>query len=214
MPVASFDYFMFEHRFRGTADDIRRRQSKYVELFAGRQHVVDLGCGRGEFLQLALQHGISITGVDMSEDMVSFCCDLGLPAIRDDLFRYLTAMADGSIDGIFCSQVVEHLEPDDILRLVHLAAPKLRSGSPLAIETVNPHCPLALGNFFLDPTHVRPVPPAMLQFMLEQEPFIVKSLMFSGPVPGHEGTDTLDARKALTAEISAYQDYAAVAVRS
>jgi SAM-dependent methyltransferase len=209
-----FDYFMFEHRFRGTSDDIKRRQSKYLELFEGRQHVLDLGCGRGEFLQIALRHGIGVTGVDASEDMVAFCRDLGLPATRADLFEHLAGLPECSLDGIFCSQVLEHLEPRDLMRFVHLAATRLRPGAPIVIETVNPHCPLALGNFFLDPTHVRPVPPLLLRFVLEQSLFSVQTLRFTGPVPGHAGVDHVEGLEPMPAGIDAYQDYAALAVRT
>jgi 2-polyprenyl-3-methyl-5-hydroxy-6-metoxy-1,4-benzoquinol methylase len=209
----AFDYFMFEHRFRGTGDDIRRRQTKYLELFAGRQNVLDLGCGRGEFLEIALEHGITASGVDSSDDMVAFCHDRGLPAVRSDLFAYLEGLPERSLDGIFCAQVIEHLQPDDIGRLIDLAAMKLRPGSPMVLETVNPHCPLALGNFFLDPTHVRPVPPLMLKFMLEQSLFTVDALRFLSPVPGHEGPAIVQGRDPVPAESHAYQDYAAVAVR-
>jgi SAM-dependent methyltransferase len=216
-PAASappFDYFMFEHRFRGTGDDIRRRQTTYVDLFQGRQHVVDLGCGRGEFLQVALQHGIGITGVDSNADMVAFCRDLGLPAVRADLLAYLTALPENSVDGLFCAQVVEHLDPDTLQRFVHLAASRIKPGAPLVIETVNPHCPLALGNFYLDPTHARPVPPLMLRFLLEQARFTVNALRFSSAVPGHAGPDRVEGLDPLPADAPAYQDYAAIAVRS
>jgi 2-polyprenyl-3-methyl-5-hydroxy-6-metoxy-1,4-benzoquinol methylase len=210
----AFDYFMFEHRFRGTGDDIRRRQAHYLERFAGRQHVLDVGCGRGEFLHVALTHGIGVTGVDASADMVAFCRDAGLPATHADLFDHLAGLPDCSLDGLFCAQVIEHLTPDDILRFVHLAAAKLRPGSPIVIETVNPHCPAALGNFFLDPTHVRPVPPLMLRFVLEQSLFAVNALRFTGAVAGHTGAESVDGLDPLPADASAYQDYAALAVRS
>ncbi|MEK6406217.1 MAG: methyltransferase domain-containing protein [Acidobacteriota bacterium] len=208
-----FDYFLFEHRYRGSVAEIKRRQSTYLELFRGKENVVDLGCGRGEFLELLSENGINVTGVDINEDMVDFCRDRGLRVVRSDMFEYLTSSPGDKFDAIFLSQVVEHLPPEQILKLVSLCAKKLESGGVIVVETVNTNCPVALGNFYLDPTHVRPVPADMLRFMFEQASFQVKYLRFSSPLPDNNVSQVLDLPWGLSQEVVVYQDYAIVAVR-
>ncbi|MCL5743441.1 MAG: hypothetical protein M1541_05865, partial [Acidobacteria bacterium] len=91
----------------------------------------------------------------------------GLDAEVADLFVYLDGLADASLDGIFSAQVIEHLPPERLPEFIRLAAAKLRHGGALAIETPNPEC-LAIfsTHFYLDPTHTRPIPPALLTFYL------------------------------------------------
>ena len=85
------------------------------------------------------------------------------------MFPYLAALPAGSLDGIFCAQVVEHLPPERVPELVRLAAAALAPGGVLAIETPNPECLAIFAvHFFLDPTHVRPVPHPLLAFYFEE----------------------------------------------
>jgi 2-polyprenyl-3-methyl-5-hydroxy-6-metoxy-1,4-benzoquinol methylase len=215
----TFDYLLFEHHFRGPIEDIKRRQQQYVPLFEGRQNVLDLGSGRGEFVGLLSEHGIGAQGIDINEDMVTFCRGRGIQVIHADLFAYLEGVADASVDGIACFQVVEHLQPEQILRLISLCGKKVQPAAPVVVETVNPICPLAMGNFYLDPSHIRPVPPQMLRFMFEQGPFVVETIRFSAPVPGSRRLgERLDVPgdlppSDLPKAAGAYQDYAAIARR-
>jgi len=208
-----FDYFLFEQRFRGPVAEIKRRQAGYLDLFRSRRAVLDLGCGRGEFLELLAEHDIPVTGVDRSEDMVDFCRGLGLAVVQADLFAHLESLPDESLDGVFVAQVVEHLTPDGIARLVGLCARKLQPGGVMVAETVNPGCPVALGNFYRDPTHVRPVPAELLQFLFEQALFEVRCLRFSAPTGGGERPEVLELEGGFVPEAQHYQDYAVVAVR-
>ena len=207
-----FDYFLFEHRHRGPVSEIKRRQSTYLDLFRGKENVVDLGCGRGEFVELLSENGINVTGVDSSKDMVDFCRDRGLTVVQADIFEYLASLPQRALDGIFLSQVVEHLSPERILELISLCSKRLGPGGVIVAETVNTNCPTALSNFYLDPTHVRPVPAEMLRFMLEQAAFQVKYLRFTSPLPGNDLNEVLDLTSGLSHEVMAYQDYAVVAV--
>lgn len=209
----AFDYFRFEAQFRGTVADIKLRQTKYLELFLGRERVLDLGSGRGEFVELLMEHGIDVTGVDLNPDMVEFCRKRDLPVVRADLFEYLDRLPDASVDGIFAAQVVEHLGPNQLPRLIRYCAEKLRTGGVAVIETLNANCSAALHWFYLDPTHVRPVLPELLRFVFEQGPFEVRSVRFSGPVPGSDVADVLEVTSGWPPEIRHYQDYAVVAIR-
>lgn len=167
-----FDYARFAEKFRGKADEIRERQRMYVPFFAGRQNVLDIGCGRGEFLELMREAGVRARGLDLDPESVSMCRSKGLEADTGDVFDLLTAAADGSYDGIFAAQVVEHLTPQQVPRLVKLCSQKLKSGGILALETPNPEC-LAIfaTHFYIDPTHQRPIPPALLAFYFEEYGF-------------------------------------------
>lgn len=212
-PRPPFDYFMFEHHYRGTVASVKERQSNYVELFRSCEHVLDLGCGRGEFLQLLAENHIAATGVDASADMAGFARDQSLNVVHADLFEYLRNKNDEPVGGIFSAQVVEHLTPEQIREMLFLCAHQTRPGGIIVIETVNPHCPFALGNFWLDPTHVRPVPPQLLGFMLAEAGFQVESFRFSAPVRGSIVEPTLDITSEWSDSVSAYQDYAVIARR-
>jgi O-antigen chain-terminating methyltransferase len=176
-----FDYFAFERRFRGSMAEIKGRQAQYLHIFAGRDDVLDIGCGRGEFLELLAEHGVRAHGVDMNPAMVECCRARGLTVVQGDMFEHLNGLQDAGLDGIFVAQVVEHLTPGGIARLIGLCAAKLRPGGLMVAETVNPCCPIALGHFFLDPSHVRPVPAELLRFMFEQHAFRAQAVRYSAP---------------------------------
>jgi O-antigen chain-terminating methyltransferase len=171
-PALDFDWLHFANKFRGSEEDIRARQQRYIARFQGAESVLDLGCGRGEFLEAARDAGIPAQGIDASEESIALCKAKGLSAEKADLFTYLEAQPDRSLAGVYCSQVVEHLQPAELLRLIRLLYAKMRTGARLAIETPNPEC-LAIfaTHFYLDPTHTRPVPPALLAFYLEETGF-------------------------------------------
>lgn len=169
---AAMDYLAFSHHFRGTEEYVKGSQSFYAPHFQGCHAVLDVGCGQGEFLEVMRQAGIPTHGIDQSEDSVAYCRSKSLDAEQADLFTYLGAAPARSLDGVFCSQVVEHLPAKGIPELIRLCAAALQSGGVLAIETPNPEC-LAIfaTHFYLDPTHVRPVPAALLGFYLQEAGF-------------------------------------------
>lgn len=171
-PAPNVDWLAFSNRFRGSEDEIRGQQQLYVERFAGMQQVLDLGCGRGEFLEAAQAAGIGARGIDANPDVIAICRAKGLQAEAADLFGYLDAAAPGSLDGVYCSQVVEHLPPAALPDLVAKVARVLRRGGLAAFETPNPEC-LAIfaTHFYLDPTHTRPVPPGLLSYYLTDAGF-------------------------------------------
>ena len=167
------DWMAFAEQFRGSEDRIREQQKCYVGRFTGASgEILDLGCGRGEFLEAAKAAGLAARGIDQSSESVALCLSKGLNVEQGDLFEYLESLADGSLGGAYCAQVVEHLSPAALPRLVKLLSQKLRLGALAAIETPNPEC-LAIfaTHFYLDPTHNRPVPAPLLRFYLESEGF-------------------------------------------
>jgi len=166
------DWLKFAEKFRGSETAIEQRQQSYATRFRGQGLVLDIGCGRGEMLEVFRQSGIQAVGVDLNEDSLKLCREKGLQVESADLYAYLRALPDSSLGGIVCSQVVEHLPPDSLPELLRLAHSKLRTGALLAVETPNPEC-LAIfaTHFYLDPTHRHPIPPALLSFYLEEAGF-------------------------------------------
>jgi 2-polyprenyl-3-methyl-5-hydroxy-6-metoxy-1,4-benzoquinol methylase len=167
------DWMRFAEVFRGSEERIRAQQKRYAERFvASPGEILDIGCGRGEFLEAAREAGLAARGIDLSEECVALCRSKGLSAIRADMFVHLDSLSDHSLGGVLCSQVVEHLPSHLLPELVRLLAAKLHSGALVAIETPNPEC-LAIfaTHFYIDPTHTRPVPAALLCFYLQESGF-------------------------------------------
>jgi 2-polyprenyl-3-methyl-5-hydroxy-6-metoxy-1,4-benzoquinol methylase len=168
-PQLAFDYARFADRFRGSEQYVADSQRFYLPYFAGRRRVLDIGCGRGEFLSLLKEAGVPAKGIETSAESVEVCRSRGLDAEQADLFVWLAAQPDGALDGIFCSQVVEHLPVERLPEMVRLCATRLATGGVLVIETPNPEC-LAIfaTHFYLDPTHTRPAPHPLLAFYMEE----------------------------------------------
>jgi len=167
-PLA-FDYSRFAERFRGSEEYVKAGQQFYLPYFQSCKNVLDIGCGRGEFLKMMKDAGVPARGVELSAESVALCRSQGLDAEVADVYPYLAALPEGSLDGVFCSQVVEHLAPERLPELIRLCASRLAPGGVIAIETPNPEC-LAIfaTHFYLDPTHSRPVPHPLLIFYLEE----------------------------------------------
>jgi O-antigen chain-terminating methyltransferase len=164
-----FDYGRFAERFRGTEEYVKAAQQIYLPHFRACRNVLDIGCGRGEFLEMMQAAGIPAKGIDLDPESVATCRYKTLDAEVADLFVYLESLPEASLDGIFCSQVVEHLPPQRLPEMIRLCASRLQRNGALAIETPNPEC-LAIfaTHFYLDPTHQRPVPHPLLAFYLEE----------------------------------------------
>jgi O-antigen chain-terminating methyltransferase len=218
-----FDYFVFEERFRGDEKLIHDRQREYLEYFRGRSDVVDVGCGRGEFLELLREEGITARGVELGLDQYLLCREKGLDVVREDLFKFLESSPDDSLGGLFSAQVIEHLTAQDQLRYVALAYRKTSPGSPVIFETINALSVFAvLNNYMMDPTHIRLVHPKLLEFIMQSVKFRDVQLKFLSPVtdrtipPLRLGTESANlaefnsAMAQLNDMIYGYQDFAAI----
>jgi SAM-dependent methyltransferase len=177
-PASILDYFAFESRMRGSTESIRERQRPYVDDFREAAPVLDLGCGRGEFLGLLREAGVEARGVDLDADMVAFAQGEGLEVEYADALDYLQGLEDGSLGGIFAAQLVEHVPAPTLVRLLELAAAKLRPGGLLVAETINPLSPLALRNYYADLTHAQPLVPETLELLVRQSGFGEVELRF------------------------------------
>ena len=165
--VNAYKYVGFEHKFRGSESDISERLAGYLPLFEGAADVLDLGCGRGEFLAALGDHGISGRGLDINHEMVELCRSRGLTVDEGDALAYLESLADGSLGGLFAAQVVEHFQPGYLMRLLDVAFHALRPGSRLVLETLNPACWSAFFDSYIrDVTHAWPLHPDTLSFLV------------------------------------------------
>lgn len=181
----SFDYLEFENRFRGDPRAIADRQAFYVELFRGAtQPVVDIGCGRGEFLGLLREAGVPCYGLDRHPDMVKTCREQGFEVVEGDSLEHLASAEEGSLGGIFCSQMVEHLAPADVPGFFELANRAVAVGAPFVVETINPESLFVFAHaFYVDLGHLRPLHPLTLEFLAEMAGFSSVKVEYVSPVP-------------------------------
>jgi len=176
------NYFLFEEQFRGSREDIKQRQLAFLPYFEKCSRVLDIGCGRGEFLEILKDHDIGSIGVDSDPDMVAYCRSRQLVVEHSDAIAYLETLEEKSLDGIFIDQVVEHLEPDYLIRLLALCHQKMKFGYHIVVETVNPLSFVSFVNFYIDMTHKRPVHPETLQYLLSAAGFRECEKKFFSPV--------------------------------
>jgi SAM-dependent methyltransferase len=149
----------FEDIFRGPEPVVRERMRAYLPLLEQHERVVEIGCGRGELLDLLGQAGIPAVGVDIDGAMVRRCRAKGLAVEQQDGLAYLREQPDASLPAIIAVQVVEHLSYEELMSFLELSRTKLRPEGQLIFETVNPHSLPAFKTFWTDLTHQRPIFP-------------------------------------------------------
>jgi SAM-dependent methyltransferase len=182
--LASYKYVGFEDMFRGSQEDIGARMAEYLTWFAGASDVLDVGCGRGEFLELLRAKGVRAQGVDINHAMVEDCRARGLNVVEGDGLAYLDSVPDGSLGGLFAAQVVEHLEPVVLERLLEVAYQKLRPGARIVLETINPSCWFAFFESYVrDLSHVQPVHAETLKYLLQASGFQRVEVRYRAPYP-------------------------------
>jgi SAM-dependent methyltransferase len=200
-PIHSRHYAGFEDLYRGSEVDIASRMADYVDLFRGGSDVLDVGCGRGEFLTLLRDAGVSARGIDLNHEMVARCRADGLDVTEADALSYLGGLPDDSLGGLIATQVVEHLPPDYLLRLLTLAFDKLRPQAWLVLETINPASWAAFFDSYIrDLTHVRPVHPDTLKYLVTASGFTEAAVSWRSPYPAESKLQPLgEAVRAATA---------------
>jgi SAM-dependent methyltransferase len=225
-------YVGFEDLFRGTPDEITARQRDYAERFAGASDVLDLGCGRGEFLALLRDRDIPARGIDANPEMADLCRARGLDVRHGDALTYLVSLPDESLGGLVALQVVEHLQPEYLVRLIETAHAKLRPGSLIVLETINAACWVAFFESYIrDITHVRPLHPDTLKFLVVAAGFERVDVHFRAPIaesgrlqqvptadlpaPSAEIARVINRNvERLNERLFTYLDYAVIAVKA
>lgn len=167
-------YRAFEDLHRGSRELIKERLQVYVPFIQPlcEQYpaapALDLGCGRGEWLEVLTMAGFTAAGVDLDEGMLSACHDLGLSASKGEAVAHLGTLPDNSQAVVTAFHVVEHISFEHLKLLVSETLRVLKPGGLLIMETPNPeNITVATRNFYLDPTHQRPIPQELLSFVPE-----------------------------------------------
>ena len=206
-------YSLFEERFRGEPDSVARKQSSYLPLLKGLPGpVLDVGCGRGEFLTMLREAGVVASGVETNPLSAALGREAGLAIEEGDGIAALEGRAEGSLGGVVAFQVVEHWPAAATWAFLRAARRALAPGGVLIAETINTDSLSALKAFFLDPTHVRPVPADALRFLAEAAGFADTSIEYRAPLPPEERlTESSPNDARLNRLLFGPQDYALIA---
>ena len=206
-------YSLFEERFRGSAEEVARKQKFYLPFLAGLPGpVLDVGCGRGEFLHLLAERGIPASGVEVNPIAAGVCRAEGLDVQEGDGHAELSRRTSGSLGAVVALQVVEHWTPEAIFAFLREARRALAPGGLLVAETINTDSLSAWKAFFLDPSHVRPVPSEALKFLAETAGFVDARVELLSPLASEsrlEESTSNDAK--LNRLLFGPQDYALLA---
>ena len=180
-------YVALEDRFRGDPEIIRERQSQYIpyikDVVTSGKPLLDLGCGRGEWLTVLRDSGIPATGIDSNRACIEDCNQLGLNVELADLVEYLNAIPEKSVGAITMFQVMEHLPFPVLLNVLRTALRALTPGGVFIAEVPNSET-LSVGasTFWIDPTHERPLFPSLLTFLADEVGFRKSEGLYSSPL--------------------------------
>jgi len=205
-------YALFEERFRGSPGEVAEKQKFYLPfLWNVPGPVLDAGCGRGEFLRLLKDQGIVARGVDSNGLAVEVCRAAGLDVRKGDAIDAIAAAPPASLGAVVAFQVVEHWPAAATFRFLAEARRAIAPGGVLIVETVNTDSLSAMNAFYLDPTHVRPVPPEALRFLCDAAGFRELRVEYRSPLPAAERLEERSENDArLNAILFGPQDYAVI----
>lgn len=217
-----YDLEHWEASFRRPREELLDQYRDLAAQLQGCGPVLDIGCGRGEFLELLQELGVEARGVELDPDLAALCQKRGLDVIAGDGLEALGAVPDGSLGGLVMIQVVEHISAQQVVDLALTAQAKVRKGGKVILETVNPQSLYVYAHsFYLDPTHVRPVHPLYLQFLFREAGFSDVDIQWRGEVPSDDVVQPVSGDNAavlnenarrLNELLFAAPDYALVAI--
>jgi len=223
-PAQDFNafYFALQDRFRGPEEDTRKKLRVYLDVFAGldshlrAERCLDLGSGRGEWLSLAQEAGYDAVGVEPNPVAAGVCRGRGLKVEQIDALAFLRELPDQSVGVVTCFHVLEHCPFEYVLMLVQEVARTLVSGGVFIVETPHPgNLSMAARDFWLDPSHVRPLPPELTEFMFEHFGLRVLRRLELNPDPQELRLpfQELGFMKRLNGDLHGPRDYGVVAQR-
>lgn len=214
-------YVAFEDTFRGSREEIKKRLEVYLPYVqragAGREEapILDIGCGRGEWLELCRDHGYAARGIDLNPGMVDHCTALGLSATLSEAVAALEGLPDASLGAITSFHLIEHLGLDSLRGLFAACLRVLRPGGFVLFETPNPEN-LVVGacNFYIDPSHLRPIPPVTLSFLLTRYGFAEPEVLRLHPLNMFDcPEDAPPTLRRLSDLVNGPLDYCAIATK-
>jgi O-antigen chain-terminating methyltransferase len=212
----------FENVFRGSREDVKRRQSVYIPALKKARGdkplgpALDLGCGRGEWLELMRENQVPALGVDSNRSMVSLCRSLGLDVRESDVVAHLRSVKDSTLGVVTSFHMVEHLSFEMLIAIIDECVRVLEPGGLLLVETPNPHN-ILVGSctFYMDPTHRTLLPATMLRFFMEARGLVASEIFELNPYPVSAQIDDHEnpAAKELNRRLFGPQDYGIIARR-
>jgi len=216
-------YFLLEERYRGSRDEIKQRLSVYRQDFERVRRdlhcngpIIDLGCGRGELLEVLREQDFNVIGIDQNDLQLDAARQLGLPVINDDALAYLKTLEDESVLAITGIHIAEHLPFPVLVSFMQEIVRVLKRGGLLLFETPNPRNLIVGANtFHFDPTHIKPLPPEVLEILFETCGFInvdVRALHPSDSFSGMVEHKRIDPH--IAELLFGPQDYAVVGMKA
>ena len=208
-------YASFENQFRGTAEHVKECLKIYLPLLkdAGiTSDILDLGCGRGEWLELLRDEGSQARGVESNRAMIDNGRGQNLEVVQADALAYLRGLPEHSLRAVTAFHFVEHIGLGELIDLLDEINRVLKPGGLVIVETPNPKN-LVVGacNFYADPTHHKPLFPETLEFILNHRGFVRTQLQYLHPVEGSPFLDGSEAAQALNSWLFSARDFAIVA---
>ncbi len=210
-------YVAFEDRFRGSREEILDRQKLYLPYLAESKLdkenslILDIGCGRGEWLELLQNTGYKAKGIDLNRVMVEQCCARNLDAIEGNAIAHIKSLPDASLGAITGFHIIEHMPFESLIQLFDEALRVLYSGGLVILETPNPNNILVGScNFYFDPTHRNPLPSEMIRFVAESRGLQSVNIVNLNPVLDEEQLQKSDLPKPLDRYFYGAQDYAII----
>ncbi len=198
-PMNALSSYLFQNRFGGSESEWKERVRDYLPFFEDAGGVIlDLGCGRGEFLELLREAGKEGFGIDGSETMIRVCEGKNLSVTHMDPLSYLEQLGGQSLSGVFASRLLERLSAEKLQLLFSLIREKIKPGGKVVFEAINPQSVATLTrNFFRDPASLRPLHPETVEFLMSSNGIRVERMMMRSPFASQMMLQSIEVSDAL-----------------
>lgn len=213
-------YASFDEQFRGTQQEIKERLKVYLPIIKQQgigtelMPLLDVGCGRGEWLELLREERLHASGVDSNRILVEWCSDRGLAAAEDDLISALHKLPDESLGGVTGFHIIEHIPIEKLVEFLNQAVRVLKPGGLVIFETPNPQNVLVGScNFYFDPTHRNPLPSQVTKFLLESRGFVRVEVLDLNPSDDTPVDESSEVARRFNKYFYGPMDYAVVGHR-